>query len=117
MMAFLKLVEETESELHASGVYNPDAMQTTVLDILLGYCDHNEALEDAKFMILRNDVKFTIMGVPFSGYDVQIAVELDHKQQLRASRQACCCRCHACGTELQTVLDGELWCSNCEMYR
>jgi hypothetical protein len=28
-----------------------------------------------------------------------------------------CGRCHACGTKLKNVLDGEEWCENCKQYR
>lgn len=28
-----------------------------------------------------------------------------------------CGKCHACGTELRMVLDGEEWCPECETYR
>lgn len=35
----------------------------------------------------------------------------------RTGRQTCCEVCHECGGDLSRVLDGELWCAECEAYR
>jgi len=35
----------------------------------------------------------------------------------RSGRQMCCEVCHQCGTQMNRVLDGELWCAECEAYR
>jgi hypothetical protein len=46
------------------------------------------------------------------------AQPLGHWRRLnKAGRQTCCKTCHTCQQPLREVLDGELWCDNCETYR
>lgn len=41
----------------------------------------------------------------------------EHTQETRHNRQMCCEQCHDCGGPLVQVLDGELWCATCQVYR
>lgn len=45
------------------------------------------------------------------------AFPLGHARRTQAGRQTCCKTCHTCLNELRKVLDGELWCDTCQIYR